>query len=353
MIRQSTRRALGRSLLRFWRSATGVDSASTAGYLRRQLVWLLALTALAVSALFSAYHEVHRDTAAISDRTGPAVVELARAHTALRLAHATAAQHLANLTQHPDRPDILSFGEEYTSLLTEARQSLDRADRTNALNREDRQSLRIVSGLVDGYVKRIDGAWKQYDRPKLSRANLGYATTMMYEKPSGVLRRLADLQSKQGAALDRQQEWGIAPRLTWPVAALSCLLLGVRLVGIQFFLRRRFRLRLSIPLAAVTLLLAALPVLAYGTWQAHDCQAEVRDIAARLEPAGRPTAQDTIDEVESDMHETLARGNAGEWARVTLFVPLAGVLMAGVVLWTLRSHLAEYTYPRKPGGGRR
>ncbi|MDJ0460669.1 hypothetical protein [Streptomyces sp. H27-C3] len=349
MIRQS----IGRPARRFWHSSTGVGSVSTAGYLRRQLVWLLALTAVAVSALFSAYHEVHRDTAAISDRTGPAIVELARAHTLLRLAHTTAAEHLAYLTQHPEQPDILSFGEEYASLLTEARQSLDLADRTNALNRGDRQSLRIVSGLVDGYAKRIDGAWKQYDKPKLSRANLSYATTMMHAKSSGVLNRIADLQSKQSAALDRQQEWGTAPLLTWPVAVASCLLLGVRLVGIQFFLRRRFRLRLSIPLAAVTLLLAALPVLAYGTWEAHGCQADVRGVAARLEPAGRPVAQGTIDEVESDMSEALSGGNAGGWARVTLFVPLAGVLMAGVVLWTLRSHLAEYTYPRKPGGGRR
>ncbi|HET6858054.1 MAG TPA: hypothetical protein VFH94_13310 [Streptomyces sp.] len=346
-------RSLHRSARRFWRSSTGVDSTGTAGYLRRQLLWLLTLLAVSVTALFSAYHEVHRDSTAISDRTGPAVVELARAHTLLRLAHSTAREHLAYLTEHPDDPDILSTGDEYASLLTEARQSLDRAERTDALVGGDRQSLRIASGLVDGYAKRIDGARMHYEKAELSRANLSYASKMMHAPESGVLARIAALQSTQDAALERQQEWGIAPLLAWPVAVLTCLLLGVRLVGVQFFLRRRFRLRLSIPLAAVTLLLAALPVLAFGTWQAHDCQADVHEIADRLVPAGRSTEQGQIDDVQSDMAEKLSGGNADGWAQITWFVPLAGVLMAGVVLVTLQSHLSPYTFPRKPGGGRR
>ncbi|MEN8649189.1 hypothetical protein ABCR94_00700 [Streptomyces sp. 21So2-11] len=353
MIQQSVRRPvrqpLRRSVRRCWHSATGIGSVSTAGYLRRQLLWLLTLTTLAVTALFSAYHEVHRDTLAISDRTGPAVVELARAHTLLAMAHTTAGKHIAGLTENPREPDILSYSDDYASLLNEARQSLDRAGRTNALGREDRQKLRIVSGLVDGYAKWIDGAQTRYREPVLSLAILSYADEMMSD-PSGVLDRIAKLKLTQSEALKRQQEWGIAPWLTWPIAVVSCLLLGVRLVGIQFFLRRRFRLRLSIPLAAVTLLLAALPVLGFGTLQAHKYQAAVRDIAAGLEPA-RPMA--TIDQAQSHMAKRLSRYDAVGWARVTLFVPLAGVLMAGVVLLTLQSHLAQYTYPRKPGGGRR
>ncbi|WP_274559628.1 hypothetical protein [Streptomyces spiramyceticus] len=349
---------MSRALRHFWSSATGDNGISTVDYLRRQLLWLLALTAIGGAALFGAYDVVHRDTAAIRDRTGPAVVELARAHTLLRQAHATAEEHIVYLTKNRDRPDILSLGEEYGSLLTEARQSLDRAQRTGALDRGDRQTLRIVSGLVDGYANRIDGAWKQYGKPELSRANLSYAKTMMYAEKSGVLDRITKLQKRQSAALDRHEDWGTAPLLAWPAAITACLLLGVRLVGTQVFLRRRFRLRLSIPLAAVTLLLAAVPVLAFGTWQAHACQAAVQDVVGLLEPAGKAAApalsrQDTIDEVEARMAEAVRERDAGTWARVTAFIPPAGLLIGGVIAWTLQSHLAEYAVPRTRGGVRR
>ncbi|OEJ26430.1 hypothetical protein AR457_20230 [Streptomyces agglomeratus] len=339
---------------RFWRSATGADGVSTVGYLRRQLVWLLALTVVGGAALFGAYDEVHSDSVAIRDRTAPAVVELAKAHTSLQQAHNTAVDHLYYRALHPEWPDILARGEEYRTQVAEAKSSLGRAAATGALNREDRQTLRIVSGLVDSYALRIDGAWTQSSRPELSSANLSYARRMMYVADSGILDRIAALQSRQNKALDHQEDWGAAPLLAWPVAVAACVLLGIRLVGTQVFLRRRFRMRLSIPLAAVTLLLAAVPVLAFGTWQAHASQTTVQHEAATLEPADPPTTQVTaIAAAESRMDRAVRQGNTATWARGTAFIPLAAVLMAGVILWTLQSHLLEYAVPRRRTGGNR
>ncbi|MGX1885281.1 hypothetical protein [Streptomyces sp. NPDC055287] len=338
----------------FWRSATGADGVGTVGYLRRQLVWLLALTAVGGAALFGAYDEVHRDSVAIRDRSGPAVVELARAHTGLERAHVTAGDHLEYRARNHKWPDILARGEEYRTQIAEAKSSLARAAATGALSREDRQTLRIASGLVDSYALRIDGAWTQSNRPQLSRANLSYAHRMMYAAKSGILARIAALQARQSAALDRQEDWGAAPLLAWPVAVTACVLLGVRLVGTQVFLRQRFRLRMSIPLAAVTLLLVAVPVLAFGTWQAHSSQTLMQNAAGLLTPAGPPGTQaGAIATAEAGMEEAVREGNTEAWVRGTVFIPLATVLMAGVILWTLQSLLVEYAVPRRRTGGHR
>ncbi|MET9510160.1 hypothetical protein ABZX62_17170 [Streptomyces flavidovirens] len=340
----------------FWRSATGADGVSTVGYLRRQLVWLVALTVVGGGALFGAYDEVHSDSVAIRDRTGPAVVELAKARASLTKAHMTADDHLDYRTEkHKHQwPDILPRGEEYRTQVAEAKSSLARAAATGALNREDRQTLRIASGIVDSYVLRIDGALAQSNRPKLSSANLAYARGMMYARETGILARIAALQARQSAALDRQEDWGAAPLLAWPVAVAACVLLGVRLVGTQVFLRQRFRLRLSIPLAAVTLLLAAVPVLAFGTWQAHASQTRMQEAAGPLTPTGSADAQvKAIADAESGMEKAVGEGNTEVWARGTVFIPLAAVLMAGVILWTLQSLLDEYAVPRRRTGGPR
>ncbi|GAA2950289.1 hypothetical protein [Streptomyces enissocaesilis] len=339
---------------RFWRSATGADGVTTVGYLHRQLLWLLTLTAVGGATLFGAYDEIHSDSVAIRDRTGPAVVELARAHTSLRQADTTARDHLRHRARDHRWPDILARGEEYRTQLAEARSSLARAAATGALNREDQQTLRIASGLVDSYALRIDGAWTQSDKAHLSLANLSYAQTMMHARTSGVLARIAALQDRQSAALDRRQDWGVAPLLAWPVAVTACLLLGVRLVGTQVFLRRRFRLRLSVPLAAVTVLLAAVPVLAFGTWQAHRSQTLAQEAAGLLTPAGTPGQQAAaVVTAESGMERAAQEGNADVWVPGAGFVPLAAVLMAGVVVGTLQPLLVEYAVPRRPAGGHR
>ncbi|MGW7195611.1 hypothetical protein [Streptomyces chryseus] len=339
---------------RFWRSATGADGVSTVGYLRRQLTWLLALTAVGGAALFGAYDEVHRDSVSIRERTGPAVVELARAHTLLRQAHTTADDHLDYRTDHHAWPDILPRGEEYRTQVAEAKSSLGRAAATGSLDREDRQTLRIVAGLVDSYALRIDGAWTQSHQPKLSSANLTYARRMMHEPGTGILARIVSLQARQTDALDHQEDWGAAPLLAWPVAVAACALLGVRLVGTQVFLRRRFRLRLSVPLAAVTLLLAAVPVLAFGTWQAHASQTGMQEAVAPLTPVGTPGAQaGAVAAAEDGIAEAVREGNTEAWVRGTVFIPLGTALMAGVVLWTLQSLLVEYAVPRSPAGGRK
>ncbi|MET9516865.1 hypothetical protein [Streptomyces sp. NPDC002994] len=341
---------------RFWRSATGADGVSTVGYLRRQLAWLLALTAVGGAALFGAYDEVHRDSVSIRDRSGPAVVELARANTSLQEAHITAREHLDYRARNHKWPDILARGEEYRTQVAEAKSSLARAAASGALNREDQQTLRIASGLVDSYALRIDGAWTQSKQPKLSHANLSYAERMMYARTSGILDRITALQARQGAALDRQEDWGAAPLLAWPVAVTACALLGVRLVGTQVFLRQRVRLRLSIPLAAVTLLLAAVPVLAFGTWQAHASQTLVQHAADGLTPAGpsgRPVEATAITDAEARMDKALREGNTEAWSRGTVFIPLGTALMAGVILWTLQSLLVEYAVPRRRTGGHR
>ncbi|MGR8010012.1 hypothetical protein [Streptomyces hypolithicus] len=339
---------------RFWRSATGADGVTTVRYLRRQLLWLLTLTAVGGTALFGAYDEVHSDSVAIRDRTGPAVVELARAQASLRQVHTTARDHLRYRAGHAQWPDVLARGEEYRTQLTRAKGSLERAAATGALDRKDRQTLRIASGLVDGYALRIDGAWTQSGRARLSLANLAYAQTMMYGPESGILDRIAAVQARQNAALDHQEDWGYAPLLAWPVAVTACVLLGAGLVGTQVFLRRRFRLRLSMPLAAVTVLLAAVPVLAFGTWQAHDGQSLMRDASALLIPVdGTPAPEAAIADAEKGMDEAARAGNIRGWVRGTVFIPLGTVLMTGVVLWTLQSHLAEYAVPRNRTGGPR
>ncbi|MGW7053863.1 hypothetical protein [Streptomyces sp. NPDC054887] len=337
----------------FWRSATGADGVSTVGYVRRQLTWLLALTAVGGAALFGAYDAVHRDSVAIRERTGPAVVELARAHAFLRQAHTTAHEHLEYRADHHGWPDILPRGEEYRTQVAEAKSSLARAAATGSLGREDRQTLRIVSGLVDSYALRIDGAWTQSHEPKLSGANLAYARRMMHEGETGILARISALQSRQTAALGHQEDWGAAPLLAWPVALTACALLGVRLVGVQVFLRRRFRLRLSVPLAAVTLLLAAVPVLAFGTWQAHTGQTGMQRAVAPLTADGTLGARaGAVADADAGIEKAVREANTEGWAGLTVFVPLGTALMAGVVLWTLQSLLAEYAVPRSPAGGR-
>ncbi|MFJ4935791.1 hypothetical protein ACIP8U_18180, partial [Streptomyces pseudovenezuelae] len=156
--------------------------------------------------------------------------------------------------------------------------------------------------------------------------------------------------------------WGAGTITAAVIAVLALALLAAGLWRTVSFLRRRFRIRLSIPLAAAALPLLAVPFLTvdallaldaqHGTVPVADALAEKTsprtETAAEGSPFAGPEPQ-AIETLRARIDEGLADGRLAFLDGIAPFVFPAGLGVAAVIAGTLHAYRREYLVVARPG----
>jgi hypothetical protein len=253
-------------------------------------IGLLAGTALVLVVALGVFGFAALTTAAVRDRSGPAVLYVVAAQRELLTA---------------DQEAIAGFGNGYSPLgganadyqnqLTQAEQHLEQAAGANAAGSDGSQQLQLASGLVVSYIGMIEQAGTDYNANiTLGAAQALYASQVMRRHDDGIVNDLGTLRSvEQDRVTAGENSFWTSPWtvLLWLVPALALL---VALVLAQRYLAARFRRRFNWPLVAATVLLAALAAGAVVTL-VSDAQLRVagRDIAKVV--ADQPPSNGTGD----------------------------------------------------------
>ncbi|WP_246097496.1 hypothetical protein [Streptomyces botrytidirepellens] len=304
----------------------------TRAYLVRRLTALLVLAAAAVTALFAAYYGVSRNTTAVSERSTPAILQVAAAHDALEAADAKAEDSLKGHTT-----DVEGLGEDYRNELSTANQSLAQAVKSTTGGKAARQSLLTIAGLVSSYSDIIEQAYVNRGNHALRNAYLSYARTMLARDHDGILARLSTVQEGQRQVLRAQTSFGWLLAFAWWLLVPALFgTLAVLLWHTQRSLRRRFRRLVNPWLAAATALLVAVLPLASFTYETQE----------RLGTAGRVLNGDdigsnggeTADKVADTLRDTRWRAGAVGW------IPLGGAVLAALILVGLQPRIDEYRF---------
>lgn len=325
------------------------DPPSTRPYLIRRLAALLTATALAFGTLLAAYYGVGGNAGAVTDRTAPAIVQVEAAREALERSYAAAA---ASLTDK-DTAKAEGVGETYAAELDAARQQLEKAALTTVADDAGRETLRTATGQVSSYdflirqAARSAGSAGSATDPgntTLRDAYLRYARNTLERKDgSGIVPRLEQVQRSQRQRLADETSFDGLLWLLWTAAFLLSGALGWLLVDTQRTLRRRFRRRISPPLAGATALAAlVLPLAVLG----GQIQSGLAGAAGRLRRIGVP------DEALADVRDGLS---GAHWrAAATGWIPAAAALLAALVVVGLQPRIEEYRFGRgRPGPGAR
>ncbi|MFI0815002.1 hypothetical protein ACH4TX_05225 [Streptomyces sp. NPDC021098] len=306
--------------------------SGTRAFLVRRLTALLLVTAVAVTALFAAYYGVSRNTTAVSERSTPAILQVAAAIDALHAADARAKPSLTGPTT-----DVEGLGEDYRNELSTASQNLAQAVKSTTGGKEARQSLLTITGLVSSYSDLVEQAYVNRDNDDLRDAYLSYATAMLTRDDDGILARLGIVQQGQQKVLRAQTSFGWLLTFAWWVLVPALFLtLAVLLVLTQRYLRHRFR-RLVNPwlIAATALLIAVVPLAAFA-YQTQERLASAGRALHRTDIGSRGGA--TAEDVATTMGGTHWRAGAVGW------IPLGGAALAALVLIGLQPRIDEYRF---------
>ncbi|WNE98314.1 hypothetical protein PS467_24775 [Streptomyces luomodiensis] len=306
--------------------------SGTRAFLVRRLIALLVVTAVAVATLLAAYYGVSRNSAAVTDRSTPAILQVAAATEALRGSYREAEGALTGATS-----DVEGLGENYRTRLSTAGQSLAQAVKSTTGGEPARQSLLTIAGLVSSYSDIIEQAYVHRGNANLRAAYLSYARTMLERGDGDILERLRTVQRRQLRVLDQQTSFGwLLSCAWWVLVPVLFLTLAALLVHTQRFLRHRFRRLVNPWLAAATGLLIAVVPLAVFTYQTQD----------RLESARISLSQDdigsasggTAKRVTDTMRDTHWRAGAVGW------IPLGGAVLAALIVAGLQPRIDEYRF---------
>ncbi|WP_421106490.1 hypothetical protein [Streptomyces sp. NEAU-S77] len=304
----------------------------TRTFLIRRLTTLLVLTAAAVTALFAAYYGVSRNTTAVSERSTPAILQVAAAIDALHVANARAELSLDGPTT-----DVEGLGEDYRNELSTANQSLAQAVKSTTGGKAARQSLLTIAGLVSSYSDIIEQAYVNRGNEDLRDAYLGYATAMLTRDHDGVLARLGTVQEGQQRVLRAQTSFGWLLGFAWWVLVPALFgTLAVLLWLTQRYLRHRFRRRVNPWLAAATALLLAVIPLAFFTHHMQGRLDQARSTLSRTNIGSN--GGETAEEVADTMRDTHWRAGAVGW------IPLGGAVVAALILVGLQPRIDEYRF---------
>ncbi|WAU81788.1 hypothetical protein O1Q96_19590 [Streptomyces sp. Qhu-G9] len=368
---------LARRLWRYaWPSTTGRRNRA---YLRDRLVALPLLAVVAFGSLGWAYADVRDDSEYLRDRLTPALVGLAHVKASLFIAQGEAQKNLDTA----GASELGGLSERYRTRVARATQSLNQVTRSGALTVAEEQELRVVSALVVDYTGWIGRAQGHANDAVLRDAELTYARSMLCSEPVAA----ADRQDRyppcppttgsgatsivdRVAALERQLRERLADRAAWgegvlaaaAVAGIAFVLLAVGLWRTVSFLRRRFRIRLSIPLAAAALPLLAVPLLTIDALLAQHAQAETVPLAGLLAERTSPETEtiaeehpfdgpdpEVIEVLESRIDEVLSEGRLAFLDGAAPFVLPAGLVGAGLVGGALHAYRREYLVVARPG----
>ncbi len=136
--------------------------------------------------------------------------------------------------------------------------------------------------------------------------------------------------------LERQTSFGWVLWLAWAVACALFVALGGLLVDTQRFVRRRFRRLVTPFLAVATALLLVLLPLALFTGQIQDRLGSARTLLTSR--TASPSTPQVLPEVLTTMQDTHWR------AGVVGLIPLAGTVLAALVLAGLQPRIDEYRF---------
>jgi hypothetical protein len=368
---------LARRLGRYaWPSTTGRRNRA---YLRERLVALPLLAVVAFGTLGWAYGDVRDDSAYLRDRLAPALVGLAGAKASLFIAQGEAERNL----DETGAAELSGLSERYRTRVARATQSLNQVTRSGALTVAEEQELRVVSALVVDYTGWIGQAQGHADDSVLRDAELSYARSMLCSRPVAAADREdryppcpattgsgATSIVDQVTGLERQLRGRLAARAAWGggvvaaavVSGLALVLLAAGLWRTGVFLRRRFRIRLSVPLAAAALPLLAVPLLTADALLAQHAQTRSSPMAYALAERTSPRIETIAEErpfdgpdpraievLESRIDETLSDGRLAFLDGVAPFVLPAGLVGAGLVGGALHAYRREYLVVTRPG----
>jgi hypothetical protein len=238
-----------------------VKPSTTAKTLRRLRIWLV-LTSLAAGAVtLFAFSRAHAAVDTISNRSAPAVEQADAAYVAISNADADAVRGL------PHAGALSALSPDYYNQLAAANQSLSQLLADNVAGPAATSQLQLVQELVVGYNQQVEQAYAdlaqdyanhvQQPDNTLAVVDLYYSTSLA----GTLLDDLKTLRNDEAAALTAQQSstWLAATGyLVWvPVIAAAVALV----LATDALVRRRFRRRLNVGLAAAALALVAMGLL--------------------------------------------------------------------------------------------
>ncbi|WP_330268686.1 hypothetical protein [Streptomyces griseorubiginosus] len=358
-----------------WPSTAGRPNR---GYLRDRLVALPLLAVVAFGALGWAYAGARGDSAYLRDRAAPALVDLADARASLLIAQGEAERNL----DEGRAAELSGLSDRYRTRIARATQSLNQVTRSGALTVAEEQELRVVSALVVDYTSRIGRAQGHAGDPVLRDAELSYARSMLCSQATvatrgnpypecpaatgsaatSIVDRVTGLEGRLRERLADRAAWGAGGITAVVVAALALGLLAAGLWRTVAFLRRRFRIRLSIPLAAAALPLLTVPFLTADALLALHAQHETvlgaNVLAERTSPTIEMIAEErpfsgpnprAVETLRARIDEDLADGRLAALDGIAPFVFPAGLLAAAVIAGTLHGYRREYLVVTRPG----
>ncbi|MGW0652607.1 hypothetical protein ACWD4T_28000 [Streptomyces umbrinus] len=359
-----------------WPSAAGRRNRA---YLRERLVALPLLAVVAFGSLGWAYSGVRDDSAYVRDRLAPALVGLANAKASLFIAQGEAEENLAV----EQAAELGGLSERYRTRVARATQSLNQVTRSGALTVAEEQELRVVSALVVDYTGWIGRAQNHVADPVLRDAELTYARSMLCSTPvaaadrqeryppcsptvgsaaTSIVDRVAGLERQLRERLVDRAAWSAPVLVAAVVCGLALVLLAAGLWRTVLFLRRRFRIRLSVPLAVAALPLLAVPLLTTDALLARHAQKEavpVADaLATRTSPRTETIAEErpfdgpdpqAIEVLQARIDDGLSSGRLAFLDGVAPFVFPAGLVGAVVAGAALHAYRREYLVVARPG----
>ncbi|WP_372350380.1 hypothetical protein [Streptomyces sp. KL116D] len=352
-------------------------------YLRDRLIALPLLAAVGFAALGWAYADVRADSEYIRTRLAPALGDLADAKTSLRIAQREAEVGLDAGTA----VELSGLGPRYAARTGAAAQDIARLSRGGAFGEAQRQELDVISGLVDGYEEWITWARTNVGDPSLRKAGLAYAASMLCSDASGepattrtapypacrpetgadattVVDRIAALERDLHRRLSDRAALGPGVLAAVALSAGCLTLLAVGLWRTFFFLRRRMRIRASVPLLAAALPLLVLPWAVADGARAWTAQRDTLPYADTLTDRASPKVEAATDAdpvadpppaaihpVTAAMERTVAEGEWGPVGTVAGWVAPAGLVVAAVIGGTLHAYRREYLLVGRGAGG--
>jgi hypothetical protein len=347
-------------------------------YLRDRLVALPLLAVVGFGAFGWAYADVRGDSADVRDRLAPALVGLADSRASLIIAQGEAERNLAEGRV----TELGGLSERYRTRVARATQSLTEVARSGALTVAEEQELRVVSALIVDYTGLIGQARLDADDRILREAALTNARTMLcWADPASVggeryppcrprtgysatsiVDRISGLERQLRARLAARAGWGGGVIAATAVSGLALVLFAAGLWRTMSFLRRRFRIRLSVPLAAAALPLLAVPLLTADALLAQRAQTDTLPLADTLvertspatetlaeeRPFGAPRPQ-AVETLADRIDGLLAEGRIAFLDGVAPWVFPVGLVGAGLIGGALHAYRREYLVVTRPG----
>lgn len=368
---------LARRLWRYlWPSTAGRRNRA---YLRDRLVALPLLAVVAFGTLGWAYTDVRDDSEYLRGRLAPALIGLANAKASLFIAQGEAEENL----DEAGAVELGGLSERYRTRVARATQSLNQVTRSGALTVAEEQELRVVSALVVDYTGWIGRAQGHANDAVLRDAELTYARSMLCSAPvaatdrqdryppcpavtgsgaTSIVDRVTGLERQLRERLAERASWGGGVVTAAVVSGLALVLFAAGLWHSVMFLRRRFRIRLSLPLAAAALPLLAVPLLTADALLAQDAQTRsaplAHSLAAQTSPETETIAEErpfdgpdphAIGVLETRIDERLSDGRLPFLDGAGPVVLPAGLLSAGLVGGALHAYRREYLVVARPG----